>query len=442
MEEQTKRMKLENRVTTEESTITTSGLYQRLSVSVEKFQSEEESTQFNNSTIPALQINSNDQASSSNMISLTINEKNLDKETRVHQFFKKLFSNEISTVYTAVDTNKTIIHNRKPDFTFIPKMFNLTENDPRAIEHLALGFLELKKDTKVIETPHILGQLCDYMFRALKDSYKSYVFGFVSNFKDIIFVKMRKSMTELGEENIITTRSPKLSLFSTGIQNSDGYSYLKRLLNTPTQQTWTDNRTFTLGKFIAAGATSLVFDFGDGKIIKLAKTPSDNTHIITETKTITFLDEKGVNPLPKIVEHGNYWIVMEKCYPCTSLSKSEMKALVELVKSFHQAGVLHRDIRPQNIMKTDSTPLLIDFGFSVRIEEHHSNFAGTSTFCAEQYSEHWTHRLTSTYLKIYDYESLLKVFVYFADTTVKDSIDSCNLIGTQRRQYFVKFCKK
>ncbi|KAF0971484.1 hypothetical protein FDP41_010129 [Naegleria fowleri] len=148
MEEQTKRMKLENRVTTEESTITSSELYQRLSVSVEKFQSEEESTQFNNSTIPALQINSNDQASSSNMISLTINEKNLDKETRVHQFFKKLFSNEISTVYTAVDTNKTIIHNRKPDFTFIPKMFNLTENDPRAIEHLALGFFRIEKGYK------------------------------------------------------------------------------------------------------------------------------------------------------------------------------------------------------------------------------------------------------------------------------------------------------
>lgn len=38
--------------------------------------------------------------------------------------------------------------------------------------------------------------------------------------------------------------------------------------------------------------------------------------------------------------------------------------LVEAVKAIHSAGVVHRDIKPGNVLMVDGDPVLIDFGIA------------------------------------------------------------------------------
>ena len=63
-----------------------------------------------------------------------------------------------------------------------------------------------------------------------------------------------------------------------------------------------------------------------------------------------------------------------------------MEKLLRLVDFIHMKGVMHRDIKPDNIMLEDASllPILIDFDLSENIdaEEYRNPFCGTPGYIA------------------------------------------------------------
>jgi serine/threonine protein kinase len=83
-------------------------------------------------------------------------------------------------------------------------------------------------------------------------------------------------------------------------------------------------------------------------------------------------------------------------------AKSIMRTLLQTVSSFHQLGIIHRDIKLENILMKEEggkfIPKMIDFGLSIHkadlphIEEGKKyagtpNFVPPEIFCHQQYDE-------------------------------------------------------
>jgi serine/threonine protein kinase len=107
-----------------------------------------------------------------------------------------------------------------------------------------------------------------------------------------------------------------------------------------------------------------------------------------ETVMLNYLHSKLCKHIPKIHWFGvfghNLSLVMTY-YDCslydymTNVSnpaidiQHTIQSIFDAIKAIHESGVVHRDIKPQNIMITRNTAVLIDFGMATFYIDEHSN---------------------------------------------------------------------
>ncbi|KAI8977357.1 kinase-like domain-containing protein [Mycotypha africana] len=99
----------------------------------------------------------------------------------------------------------------------------------------------------------------------------------------------------------------------------------------------------------------------------------------------TFEDPQYPDALYIVMEVAEKGIVMdvssyEKCKPYSeSMCKTIFKQLVEAVEHLHKNNIVHRDIKPQNLVQTkDNIIKLIDFGSAMDVNKCHNYQIGKS----------------------------------------------------------------
>jgi serine/threonine protein kinase len=115
-----------------------------------------------------------------------------------------------------------------------------------------------------------------------------------------------------------------------------------------------------------------------------------------ETIILKYLYERNTRNIPAIYwygTHGENLCLVMSLYDCSlydyilskkDISSSKIKSiiyqLINILHSVHDNGVIHRDIKPQNIMIKNGDLYLIDFGFSTfYIDDNGEHSADTCT---------------------------------------------------------------
>lgn len=107
-----------------------------------------------------------------------------------------------------------------------------------------------------------------------------------------------------------------------------------------------------------------------------------------ETSILKYLYEHGSRDIPIIYwfgKHNNHTCLVMSLYDCSlydyiqtkplSINKINtiMVTLIRILKSIHSKLVIHRDIKPQNVMLKNGELYLIDFGFATFYVDECSN---------------------------------------------------------------------
>lgn len=126
-----------------------------------------------------------------------------------------------------------------------------------------------------------------------------------------------------------------------------------------------------------------------GKSVAIKLEPLQQIQTIKhETIILNYLHSKTCDHIPKIHWFGVFdhtMCLVMTYYDCSlydymmnrpSMSTSDILHIIQSVlhalKSIHESGVVHRDIKPQNIMITHNKAVLIDFGMATFYIDEHS----------------------------------------------------------------------
>ncbi|KAL9653581.1 hypothetical protein ABK040_000500 [Willaertia magna] len=286
-------------------------------------------------------------------------------------------------------------------------------------------------------------------FTSQKD-YRKYHYRFLTNYTSIIFLKSKIT----NDNNRVLIRYSELIDFAPTNNNVTlGMKVLYSLINSSMDKIdplgFYPIKPITLESFIGNGFTSLVFETSNKKVAKISKTIDFTDTIDYEYKVLdTF---KNVDNIPKVEKHSSGILIMERYFPITNQyiqltipTKEECIDLINLLEKIHLMGYCHRDIRPNNIMKTQEGKLIfIDWGFACKVNEK-PFFAGTLLFCADEYLgcllNPYNIIINKSYKSVYDCEALLKTFCFwFEENKIRFSSTDQKEKANASRQFWSNF---
>jgi len=175
------------------------------------------------------------------------------------------------------------------------------------------------------------------------------------------------------------------------------------------------NEMVKITSFLGEGATSRVYAAlfqGQHGVLKLLK---DGFHSLAdrEAQILDHLVQNGVSGIPpscKKVRHDALFFGEEYTH-VVALSLDQLKGLVRCLEEAHSAGVVHRDVRPSNIMQDMSGMVrLIDWGLSHQ-DSTPTPFAGTFRYASDEVLESAINFKTRCPLPRDDLQSIVRVIL-------------------------------
>lgn len=131
---------------------------------------------------------------------------------------------------------------------------------------------------------------------------------------------------------------------------------------------------------------------------------------LREARVVAALDHRGIVPVYDVgnLESGECYVVskyvsggdlnkyVERCRPSHQAASEMVAAVARALHQAHQKGLVHRDIKPGNILiDQQNMPNIIDFGLALRDEEvdHRTTLVGTPAYMSPEQARGEGHRV-------------------------------------------------
>ncbi|CAF4975455.1 unnamed protein product, partial [Rotaria sp. Silwood1] len=143
----------------------------------------------------------------------------------------------------------------------------------------------------------------------------------------------------------------------------------------------------------------------------------------------------------------NYLIFKNELEKLESLSLIQSKKLIDIIQYLYDSNIIHRDIRPNNLMLDRSSQhiKLIDFGFAFTLDINDKSkelpIAGTITYAGYEFLnfcskiEHNTFWSPSyRYDKTFDLKCALNIIIYMINNSVQEELNSIEGLSSTKEK--------
>jgi hypothetical protein len=143
--------------------------------------------------------------------------------------------------------------------------------------------------------------------------------------------------------------------------------------------------TLSLGRYLGEGAFSKVFATRDGEgAVKIITKQMFAFTALREAEILKALNTASVPHIPSCTQIAATVLLFDKVLlPVKVLSASMLGDLIVCLKYAHEAGYLHRDIRPENVMKTVAGSVVLNDWGSASPHNTASPFQGSFRYASE-----------------------------------------------------------
>jgi len=288
-------------------------------------------------------------------------ETDLPDEDAPEAAFQKKISQSLAqftfTYLRFLDTHAIgYLDSKKPDLSF----FNKESKENLAVYAVVLGEIKTPKSLADVATTGEIATLAHRLLAHVPNP--TFCYYFLTDGTDITFLKI--TFRENGEYEYTATHYYNYSEI--------GYKYLFYLLNSSLDVLGWSIPTFTdkngtphfVANKISSGKTSTTWRTTSGVVIKSyysAYLESKNTEVqilkkLSNIPSIPILEAEGENFIV-ITPFGTKFENFENSHQLTKF--------LQMLKKVHDVGIIHRDIRPSNLIIKDNLVYLIDWGFAV-----------------------------------------------------------------------------
>ncbi|CAF2114467.1 unnamed protein product [Rotaria magnacalcarata] len=406
-------------------------------------------------------------------------------EDSIHKLFDKndKFKNLSSLKYLNTTHHKYLMQNTSPDCTFTYKNININIRDEYgSLQDFVVCLGEVKSSNESIDAFKHIGQLCSYLTDVLKIQNRQKIYGFITNLQHIRFyyvVKERNSsscnynfyQSDKLEMFYMPSKSTSSSSSSSAVNKQISNEQLRRRhLNNDTMKILIKFLTMNAGFYeynmlninpgdnlfgdqyyirtrLGCGLTSMVYllvhnNYNESlsdrqsRVMKICKSEDYCDMFMNEINI--FLELKNLNDTNNLklffsnIEEasleGKFILFENFLKPLESIKVPQAEQLISIIEYLHKCRIIHRDIRPENLMvnKTCNHLKLIDFGFATTLEDNENTIeleiAGVVSFGGLQFLKSYLQELTATtdyinynYERTFDLQCALNVVMYMKD---------------------------
>ncbi|CAF1384851.1 unnamed protein product [Rotaria magnacalcarata] len=384
----------------------------------------------------------------------------------------------------------------RPDCTFLYKNVNVNLNERLGCMQDFVVCLGELKAPNVSLNEKAIGQICSYLTDVLITQNRQNIYGFLTNFELLKFIQVQRA-PNLNEYNYFQTEdfemfnsSKKSAATSSQTKNKKSAATSSEKNNKKTTEpekrsfnkgTWINfirfltmdynfyeyellninplddllGKQFNIRTKLGHGLTSMVYFLEKNKnndanvdlqscVMKISRHQGYSDQFLNEVQKIQQLSKPDPRKFSLFFENifcssptGNFLCFKNKLERLQSLSLVESKQLIDIIQYLYKCRIIHRDIRPRNLMMDTSSGhlKLIDFGFAISFKNHEITkklpIEGSITFAGlellEFYSKSSCNSALSAgynYERTFDLKCSINNIMYMNDSYLKKQLRS------------------